>query len=72
MEFYLESEMRELLSAFDSAYTIAWETAQDIEEFVKVSYDGDTEQFLSDVAHSCDYFSLAPILRQFFDENSKK
>ena len=72
MEFYLESEMRELLSAFDSAYIIAWETAQDIEEFVKASYDGDTEQFLSDVAHSCDYFSLAPILRQFFDENSKK
>ena len=72
MEFYLEAEMRELLSAFDSACIIAWETAQDIEEFVKVSYDGDTEQFLSDVAHSCDYFSLAPILRQFFDENSKK
>ena len=72
MEFYLEAEMRELLQAFDSAYTIAWETAQDIEEFIKESYDGDTEQFLSDVAHSCDYFSLAPILRQFFDENSKK
>ena len=43
MEFYLESEMRELLSAFDSAYIITWETAQDIEEFIKESYDGDTE-----------------------------
>lgn len=72
MELYLEVEARELLNAFESAYSTAWETAQDIEAFIEESYNGDTEQFLSDVARSCDYFSLAPILRQFFDENSKK
>jgi hypothetical protein len=30
MEFYLEAEAHELLSEFDSAYNVAWETAQDI------------------------------------------
>lgn len=72
MELYLEVEARELLNAFESAYSMAWETAQEIEAFIEDSYAGNTEQFLSDVAHTCDYFSLAPILRQFFDENSKK
>lgn len=69
MEFYLESEMRELLSAFESAYTDAWETAQDIEAFIEDSYAGNTEQFLADVAHTCDYFSMAPVLRDFFDHH---
>lgn len=72
MELYLEAEARELLTAFESAYSMAWETAQEIESFVEDSYDGNMEQFLSDVAHTCDYFSMAPILRQFFDEHMKK
>ena len=71
MDLYLEAEMQELLSTFDEAYTWTWNTAQDIELFIENSYDGDVEQFLSDVAHNCDYFSLAPILKQFFDENTK-
>ena len=71
MDFYLEAEARELLSTFESAYSMAWDTAQDVEAFVKDNYDGDMEQFLSDVAHTCDYFSMAPILRQFFDEYMK-
>jgi hypothetical protein len=29
-DFYLEAEAHELLSEFDSAYNVAWETAQDI------------------------------------------
>lgn len=72
MDFSLEVEARELLSAFDSAYTLAWESAEDIWAFIKESYDGDTERFLSDVAHSCDYFSLAPVLRAFFDQHNQK
>lgn len=72
MNFYLEVEARELLSAFDSAYTIAWESAEDICAFIKDSYDGNTEQFLTDVAKSCDYFSLAPVLKAFFDQHFKQ
>ena len=43
MEFYLEAEARELLNMFESAYSMAWETAQEIEAFVRDSYDGDME-----------------------------
>ena len=32
---------------------------------------GNTEQFLFDVAHSCDYFSLSPILKEFLNDNTK-
>ena len=31
MEFYMEAEARELLSTFESAYSMAWETSEDIE-----------------------------------------
>lgn len=43
MELYLEVEVRELLNAFESAYSMAWDTAQDVEAFVKDNYDGDME-----------------------------
>ena len=35
MEFYLEAEARELLSTFECAYSIAWETCEDIEAYVE-------------------------------------
>ena len=73
MEFYLEVEARELLSTFESAYSMAWETCEDIEAYVEQHYDGNVKQFLFEVAHSCDYFSIAPILREFItkQQNSK-
>ena len=71
MEFYLEVEARELLSSFESAYSMAWETFEEIESFIQQSYNGDTEQFLFEVAHNCDYFSMAPVLRQFITSKTK-
>ena len=49
MDLTLDAEARELLNAFDSAYTIAWENAQDIEAYIKMSCGGNAEKFLSDV-----------------------
>ena len=72
MEFYLEAEARELLSTFECAYSMAWETCEDIEAYVEQHYDGDTEQFLFEVAHSCDYFSMAPVLREFIAKKQNK
>lgn len=71
MEFYLEVEARELLSEFESAYSMAWETCEEIESFIQQSYDGNTEQFLFEVAHNCDYFSMAPVLKDFITSKSK-
>ena len=71
MDLTLDAEVRELLNAFDSAYTIAWESAQDIEAYIKKSCGGNAEKFLSDVAHTCDYFSIAPILRQFINQHTE-
>lgn len=71
MDFTLDAEARELLNAFDSAYTIAWESAQDIEAYIKERCGGNAEIFLSDVAHTCDYFSIAPILRQFINQHTE-
>ena len=71
MDFTLDAEVQELLNTFDSAYTIAWENAQDIAEFISKSYGGNAEKFLSDVARTCDYFSIAPILRQFIDQHTE-
>ena len=70
-DFCLEAEAHELLSEFDSAYNVAWETAQDIQKYIDDRYDGNTEQFLFDVAQSCDYFSLSPILKEFLNDNTK-
>lgn len=67
MDSILDAEARELLNAFDSAYTIAWENAQDIESYIKERCGGNAEKFLSDVARTCDYFSIAQILRQFIN-----
>ena len=72
MEFYLEAEARELLSTFESAYSMAWDTCEDIEAYIEQHYDGDIEQFLFEVAHSCDYFSMASVLREFIDQKTKK
>ena len=65
MEFYLEAEARELLSDFERAYSIAWDTVEEIEQYVERYYNGDFETFLFEVAHNCDYFSIAPILQEF-------
>lgn len=72
MDFYLEAEARELLNAFDSAYTITWESAQDIEAYIKKSCSGNAEKFLSDVARTCDYFSIAATLKQFINQHTEK
>ena len=71
MDFYLEAEASELLNTFESAYSIAWETCEQIEIYINQYYDGNTEQFLLEVAHSCDYFSMAPVLRQFIADKQK-
>ena len=72
MEFYLEAEAHELMSTFESAYSMAWDTCEEIEAYIEQHYDGDIEQFLFEVAHSCDYFSMASVLREFIDQKTKK
>lgn len=71
MEFYMEAEMRELIGDFEESYSMAWNTCKEIQEHIKNHYEGNTEQFLSDVAHNCDYFSMSPILRDFIDKIEK-
>ena len=71
MDFYLKVEACELLSTFESAYSMTWDTFEQIESFVQQSYDGDMEQFIFDVAHNCDYFSMAPVLRDFITSKLK-
>lgn len=71
MEFYMEAEARELLSTFESAYSMAWETSEDIEQYIEDNYDGNTEQFLFEVAHTCDYFSMATVLKDFIASKKK-
>ena len=66
-EFYMQVEARELLEDFESAYQDAWFVAQDILKYIDDEYNGDREQFLYDVAHSCDYFSTAEVLKAVFD-----
>ena len=67
MEFYLEAEARELLSDFESAYSMAWETCEEIEQHIDRYYGGDVETFIFEVAHNCDYFSIAPVLQEFIE-----
>lgn len=71
MEFYMEAEMRELIGDFEESYSMAWNTCKEIQVHIKNHYEGNTEQFLSDVAHNCDYFSMSPILRDFIDKIEK-
>ena len=35
MEFYLEAEAHELLSTFESAYSMAWDTCEGIEAYIE-------------------------------------
>lgn len=67
MDFYLEAEAKDLLCDFESAFSKAWDTAPEIEQYIKQHYDGDTERFIFEVSHSCDYFSLSKPLRLFLD-----
>ena len=67
----MEAEMRELIGDFEESYSMAWNTCKEIQEHIKNHYEGNTEQFLSDVAHNCDYFSMSPILRDFIDKIEK-
>lgn len=71
MEFYMQAEMQELVAHFEDAYFMAWDTCEEIQEYIRDHYEGNTEQFLSDVAHNCDYFSMSPILREFIDKIEK-
>ena len=71
MEFYMQAEACELLSTFECAYSMAWETFEEIEQYIEENYDGDIEQFLYEVAHNCDYFSMAPVLRDFITSKLK-
>lgn len=68
MEFYLEVEARELLCDFESAYSTAWETCEQIEQYIDRYYGGDVATFIYEVAHNCDYFSIAPILQDFISQ----
>ena len=63
---------KELLCDFESSFSTAWGTVEEIEDYINQYYGGDTEQFLFEVAHSCDYFSLSKPLREFIDQNKNK
>ena len=67
IEFYMQAEGRELLEDFESAFSIVWDSAQDILKYIEVEYNGNKEQFLFEIAHSCDYCSTAEALRSVFE-----
>ena len=66
-DFYMQAEARELLEDFESAYSEAWITAQDVLKYINDYYGGDRNRFLQDVAQSCDYCSAAEALRSIFE-----
>lgn len=65
MEYQFEGEICSLIEEFECAYLMALETVEQIESYVDKYYDGDTETFLFCLSHSCDYFSMSPILKDF-------
>lgn len=67
IEFYMQAEARELLEDFESAFSIVWDSAQDILNYINVEYNGNKEQFLFEVAHNCDYCSTAEALKSVFE-----
>ena len=71
MEYQFESQMCSLIEEFECAYLMALETVEQIEIYVDKYYDGDTETFLYCLAHSCDYFSLSPAIRDFITQKEK-
>ena len=71
MEHQFEGEICSLIEEFECAYLMALETVEQIESYVDKDYGGDTETFLFCLAHSCDYFSLSPIIRDFISQKEK-
>lgn len=67
----LTARTRVLLEDFESAFSYAWDAAQDILIHIDSYYDGNKEMFLDDVAHSCDYFTTAKALKAIFDFSEK-
>ena len=65
MEFNFQGEICSLIEELECAYLMALETVEQIESYVDKYYGGDTEMFLFCLAHSCDYFSMSPIIKDF-------
>lgn len=71
MEYQFEGEICSLVEEFECAYLMALETVEQIESYVDKYYGGDTETFLFCLSHSCDYFSLSPVIRDFITLKEK-
>lgn len=71
MEYQFEGEICSLIEEFECAYLMALETVEQIEAYVEKHYGGDAETFLYCLAHSCDYFSMSPVLRNFIATKEK-
>lgn len=41
-----------------------------IKSYIEKEYHGDTEMFLNDVSHCCDYYSLTDTLKSIFQKRS--
>lgn len=57
-----------LLTDFESAYSALWEEYCAIKEYADKNYEDGIRQFIDDVRHSCDYFSLSKPMIAFCDE----
>ena len=71
MDLEFPNEVCSLIEELECAYLMALETVEQIESYVDKYYGGDAEMFLFCLAHSCDYFSLSPIIRDFIFQKEK-
>ena len=53
----------ELLSDISDSIGEIYFDCEELKEFIKRKYNGDTALFLDAVAHSCDYHSIVPIIK---------
>ena len=66
-ETYLPIKARALLKEFESAFSNAWDIAQEILYYIEDAYDGDKNEFISNALHNVDYCTVAKALKAIFD-----
>ena len=65
-ETYLPTKAKALLDEFESAFTNAWDAAQDILFYIEDAYDGDRSEFMENALNNCDYHTVAQALQAIF------
>lgn len=63
-EIQFQGYIEKLLSETTQHYIALDILVEMIKNYVNVEYKGDTEQFVKDVSMCCDYYSLAPFLKE--------